>query len=206
MRPFSLSQKVSRILRVTVVSVLGGVVVGLPASNALGAVGQGAGLAQLGSSRTRTATTRAMIASGRMVSSNAANAPSSCTIVTRSQAGAALGQSVKSPVRGRATVEGGVACVFYGPHAPKGANADVPVTDSVRVVLVSGPKAKAYFDDYRSKVHAQRISGLGDQAYYDGYASLSVLKGKYYVRIAVIGVKKVLAAEKTLAADALHRL
>ena len=109
-------------------------------------------------------------------------------------------------MRGRATVEGGVACVFYGPHAPKGANADVPVTDSVRVVLVSGSKAKAYFDDYRSKVHAQRISGLGDQAYYDGYASLSVLKGKYYARIAVIGVRNVLAAEKTLAADALRRL
>jgi hypothetical protein len=190
---------------VTVLSALGFAVVGLAASNALGAVGQGAGLAQLGSSLTRIAITPA-IASGRAVSTNASNAPNSCSIITRSQAGAALGQSVKPPVRGRATVEGGVACVFYGPHAPKGANADVPVTDSVRVVLVSGPKAKVYFDDYRSRVHAQRISGLGNQAYYDGYASLSVLKGRYYVRIAVIGVRNVLAAEKTLAVDALHRL
>jgi hypothetical protein len=171
---------------VTVLSVLGFAVLGSPISNALGA--------------------RATIASGRVVSTNASSAPNSCSIVTRSQAGAALGQSVKPPVRGRATVEGGVACVFYGLHAPKGASADVPVIDSVRVVLVSGAKAKVYFDDYRSKVHAQRISGLGDQAYYDGYASLSVLKGKYYVRIAVIGVKNVLAAEKTLAVDALHRL
>jgi hypothetical protein len=137
---------------------------------------------------------------------SASSAPNSCTIITRSQAGAALGQRVRPPVRGRATVEGGVACVFYGPRVPKGANPDSPVTDSVRVVLVSGPKAKAYFYDYRSKVHAQPISRLGDRAYYDGFASLSVLKGHNYVRIAVIGVKNTLAAERTLASDALHRL
>jgi hypothetical protein len=148
----------------------------------------------------------ALFGSGAAGAASTSSAPNSCTIITRSQAGAALGQSVRPPVRGRATVEGGVACVFYGPHVPKGANPDFPVADSVRVVLVSGPKAKAYFDDYRSKVHAQPISGLGDRAYYDGFASLSVLKRHNYVRIAVIGVKNVLAAEKTLAADALHRL
>jgi len=180
------------------------VVVGLPAGNSFGVVGHRAGFARLGSSLVPTAAMQETL--GRTVSTNASSTPNSCSIITRSQAGAALGQSVRAPVRGRATVEGGVACVFYGPHAPKGANADVPVNDSVRVVLVSGPKAKSYFDDYRSKVHAQRISGLGNQAYYDGYASLSVLKGKYYVRIAVIGVKNVLDAEKTLASDALRRL
>ena len=50
------------------------------------------------------------------------------------------------------------------------------------------------------------VPGLGDQAYYDGYASLSVLKGEAYIRIAVIGVGKVLDAEKMLAADALPRM
>jgi hypothetical protein len=34
-----------------------------------------------------------------------------------------------------------------------------------------------YFKDYRRKVAARTITGLGDQAYYDGYASISVLKG-----------------------------
>lgn len=136
----------------------------------------------------------------------ATSVPSSCTVITASEAGAALGEKVRPPVRGHAVVEGGVACVFFGPHAPKGANPDVPVNDSVRVVLVSGAKARAYFEDYRAKVHARPVSGLGDQAYYDGYASLSVLKGRYYVRVAVIGVRNVLAAEKTLAADALRRL
>lgn len=99
-----------------------------------------------------------------------------------------------------------MAAVFYGPHAPAGANADVPVTDSVRVVLVSGSKALKYFNDYRSKVKAQAIAGLGDKAYWDGYASLSVLKGDEYVRIAVIGVKNVLGAEEKLAAAALLRM
>jgi hypothetical protein len=103
-------------------------------------------------------------------------------------------------------VEGGLAAVFYGPNAPADANADVPVTDSVRVVLVTGPKALRYFDDYRSTVKAQAIAGLGDKAYWDGYASLSVLKGDEYLRVAVIGVKNVLGAEEKLAAAALPRM
>ena len=128
------------------------------------------------------------------------------TIVTRAEAGAALGQTVRPPVRGHATVEGGVAAVFYGPNAPAGANADVPVTDSVRVVLVTGPNALKYFDDYRTKVHAQPIAGLGDKAYYDGYASLSVLKGDEYLRVAVIGAPNVLNAERQLVASVVHRM
>ena len=203
-RPLDLST-ISRRRRWALVFVFAFAVVGLPAGNALGVVGHRSGFTRLGSSLVTTAAEKQTL--GRAVSSTASSIPNSCSIIARSQAGAALGgESVKRPVRGRATVEGGVACVFYGPHAPKGASADVPVIDSVRVVLVSGSKAKTYFDDYRSKVHAQRISGLGDRAYYDGYASLSVLKGKYYVRIAVIGVRNVLAAEKTLAVDALRRL
>ena len=98
------------------------------------------------------------------------------TVITRSEAGSALGQSVRAPVRGKATVEGGVAAVFYGPSVPVGTNPDVPVANSVRVVLVTGSKAQSWFDDYRSKVHAVPLAGLGDKAYYDGYASLSILK------------------------------
>lgn len=137
--------------------------------------------------------------------SPAAATAHSCNVITQSEAGAALGQTVRPPVRGHATVEGGIACVYYGPNVPAGTSPDVPVGDSVRVVLVTGPKAKKFFDDYRTRVHAQPISGLGHKAYYDGYASISVLKGNAYVRIAV-GIANNLSAEKTLAADALPRM
>jgi hypothetical protein len=135
----------------------------------------------------------------------AAAATDSCTVITRAEAGAALGQAVRAPVRGKATVEGGVACVYYGPDVPVGTNPDIPVADSVRVVLVTGPKAVRYFSDYRHKVAARTITGLGDQAYYDGYASISVLNGDAYVRIAV-GVASNLRAEEKLAADAVPRM
>jgi hypothetical protein len=153
-----------------------------------------------------TATSAAATAPPTSTTAGAIAGVDSCTVTTQSEAGAALGQTVKAPVRGRATVEGGVACVFYGPNAPPGASPDVPVSDSVRVVLVTGTDALSFFNDYRSKVHAQAISGLGDQAYFDGVASLSVLKGAAYVRIAVVGVSNVLGAEETLARDALPRM
>jgi hypothetical protein len=130
----------------------------------------------------------------------------SCSVVSQAEAASALGHAVKPPVRGKATVEGGVACVFYGPSAPAGANPDIPVIDSVRVVLVIGPDAQKFFDDFRSKVPAQAIPGFGDQAYYDGSASLSVLKGDEYLRVAVIGVADVLVAEKGLAQTVLPKM
>jgi lipopolysaccharide export system protein LptA len=79
------------------------------------------------------------------------------------------------------------------------------VPDSVRVVLVTGPKALKYFSDYRRKVAARTITGLGDKAYYDGYASLSVLKGDAYVRIAAVEGNN-LTAEEKLASDALPKM
>ncbi len=135
-----------------------------------------------------------------------ATKPNSCNMITISEASQALGgQTVKAPVRGHATVEGGVACVYYGPDVPAGTSPNVPVADSVRVVLVVGPKAKKYFDNYRKTVHAQAISGLGNEAYYDGYASISVLKGDAYLRIAV-AVANPLPPEEVLARDALPRM
>ena len=135
-------------------------------------------------------------------------APSdSCSVVTQSNVSTALGESVQPGVKGKATVEGGVACVFYGPHAPAGADPDVPVPDSVRVVLVTGADGTKWFNDYKTKVPAVSISGLGDQAYYDGSASVSVLKGSSYLRISVIkttGTDE--AAEKALAVTALPNM
>jgi hypothetical protein len=109
----------------------------------------------------------------------------SCSVVTEAEAASAIGASVTPGVLGNATVEGGLACVFYGPSAPTPTTPNVAQPDSVRVVVVEGANAVTWYNDYKSKVSAQPITGYGDQAYYDGYASLSVLKGDYYLRIAV---------------------
>jgi hypothetical protein len=136
----------------------------------------------------------------------APSATNSCNVVTQAEAGTALGQTVAAGVMGKATVEGGIACVYYGPSVPAGADPDVPVVNSVRVVLVIGTDATTWFNDYKSKVPAQSIPGLGDQAYYDGTASLSVLKGDEYLRVAVIGAPDTLTAEEGLARAALPNM
>jgi hypothetical protein len=132
----------------------------------------------------------------------------SCSVVTSAEAASALGQAVTPGVLGHATVEGGLACVFYGPSAPTPRDPDVAQADSVRVVVVHGPQALVWFENYKSKVSAQPESGYGDQAYYDGYASLSILKGDYYLRIAVApaGAPPSLTAEEQLARAILPKL
>jgi lipopolysaccharide export system protein LptA len=70
---------------------------------------------------------------------------------------------------------------------------------------VTGANAAKWFDNYRGKVHAQAISGLGDQAYYDAGASVSVLQDNAYVRIAV-GIPDNLGVEETLAREALPNM
>jgi hypothetical protein len=132
----------------------------------------------------------------------------SCLVVTQAEAASALGQAVNPGVLGHATVEGGLACVFYGSSAPAPRDPDVAQADSVRVVVVYGPKALTWYQDYKSKVSAQPVTGYGDQAYYDGYASLSILKGNYYLRIAVApaGAPPSLTAEKQLATAILPKL
>jgi hypothetical protein len=117
---------------------------------------------------------------------------------------------VSAGTLGNATVEGGLACVFYGPSAPALRTPNVAQPDTVRVVVVKGPNATKWYNAYKSApaVHAQAISGYGDEAFYDGYASLSVLKGDTYLRVAVVpaGAAPSLAAEQQLAASILPRL
>lgn len=147
-------------------------------------------------------------ASSAASASAAAGNFDSCSVVTQAEAASALGQAVTPAVLGNATVEGGLACVFYGPSAPTPRDPNVAQADSVRVVVVHGPKALTWYQDYRSKVSAQPVTGYGDQAYYDGYASLSVLKGDYYLRVAVApaDAPPSLAAEKQLATVILPKL
>jgi hypothetical protein len=68
----------------------------------------------------------------------------------------------------------------------------------------------SWYNAYKSspEVHAEPITGYGDQAYYDGYASLSVLKGDYYLRVAVVpaGAPPSLSVEEQLAAAILPKL
>ena len=132
----------------------------------------------------------------------------SCSVVTQAEAASALGQAVTAGVLGNATVEGGLACVFYGPSAPTPRDPNVAQADSVRVVVVHGAKALVWYENYKSRVSAQAVTGYGDQAYWDGYASFSVLKGDYYLRIAVVpaGAPPSLTAEEHLAAAILPKL
>jgi len=134
----------------------------------------------------------------------------SCSVVTQAEAASAIGSSVTSGVLGNATVEGGLACVFYGPSAPTPTTPNVGQPDSVRVVVVKGSDALTWYNNYKSlpEVRSQPISGYGDQAYYDGYASLSVLKGDYYLRVAVVpfGAPPSLAKEEQLANAILPKL
>jgi len=111
-------------------------------------------------------------------------------------------------VLGNATVEGGLACVFYGPSAPTPTTPNVAQPDTVRVVVVEGPDATTWYNDYKTKVPAQPVTGYGDEAYYDGSASLSVLKGNYYLRVAVVpaGAAPSLSDEEQLATAILPKL
>jgi len=92
---------------------------------------------------------------------------------------------VTKGVLGNATVEGGLACVFYGASAPTPTTPNVGQPDTVRVVVVKGADALRWFTDYQSKVRPQPIRGYGRLAFFDGVASLNILKGNCYLRIAV---------------------
>lgn len=146
--------------------------------------------------------------SSSTTSTTAAAKFNSCSAVTQAEAAAALGQSVSAGVLGNATVEGGLACVFYGPTAANPHTPNTPQMDSVRVVVVEGANALNWYENYKSTVPAQAISGYGDQAYYDGDASLSVMKGDDYLRIAVwpADAAPSLADEERLAAAILPNL
>jgi hypothetical protein len=131
-----------------------------------------------------------------------------CSVVTRAEAASALEEPVSPGMEGKATVEGGRACVFFGPTAPHPRNPNVAQPDTVRVVIVKGPRAAQYYRDYRSKVHAVPLAGYGGQAFFDGYASLSVIKGDAYLRVAVVrpNSQVSLADEENLAGHVLPHL
>ena len=182
-----------------------GSVVAVPAAIVLAACGSSSS-----NSSIAAPTTSASVASTPSTTAAATSNFNSCSVVTQAEAASAIGQSVTPGVLGNATVEGGRACVFYGPSAPTATNPNVAQPDSVRVVVVKGSDALTWYNDYKSSpaVHAQPITGYGDQAYYDGYASLSVLKGDYYLRVAVspAGAPASLSDEEQLATAILPKL
>jgi hypothetical protein len=184
---------------------LAGTAVAVPLALLLAACGSSS------SAPSTTAPTTQTSASSTTTTTPASSASfDSCSVVTQAEAASALGQSVTAGVLGHATVEQGLACVFYGSSAPTPRDPSVAQPDSVRVVVVKGADAVTRFANYRASpaVRAQTISGLGDQAYYDGYASLSVLKGDSYLRVAVApaGAAPSLTREEQLAAAILPRL
>jgi hypothetical protein len=161
------------------------------------------------SASSATTTSSSTTASSTTTSATTANF-NSCSVVTQAEAASAIGQSVTPGVLGNATVEGGLACVFYGPSSPAPTTPNVAQPDTVRVVVVKGSDALTWYNNYKSspQVHAQPITGYGDQAFYDGAASLSVLKGNTYLRVAVVpaGAAPSLSAEEQLATAILPKL
>ena len=132
-------------------------------------------------------------------------AAKACGLITRAEASSALKQRITRQVVGRSTFGAGVACAFYAPDVPPSADPNLAQPDSVRITVATGPDAVRTFDDYRAKVHPEPIPGLGDRAFYDGSASVSVLKGSTYVRI-MVGVANNLTPEKILAFEAVPRM
>jgi hypothetical protein len=158
----------------------------LPGITTLALAGASITLTACGSSAARpTSTAQTTGASALAPATAAARNFNSCSVVTRAEAAKAIGQAVTPGILGHATVEGGLACVFYGPSAPSPRNPNVAQPDSVRVVVVKGRNALTWYNNYKSKVNARPVTGYGDRAYYDGYASFNVLDGDYYIRIAV---------------------
>jgi len=162
------------------------------------------------SSGAHTATTTVPASTTTGSSTTASGNFNSCTVVTTPEAAAALGQSVTAGALGTATIEGGRACVFYGASSPTPHTPNIAQPDSVRVVVVKGPNATKWYNAYKSSavVRPQAITGYADQVFYDGYASLNVLKGDTYLRVAVAPAHAApsLAAEQQLATAILSRL
>lgn len=182
-----------------------GIAVAVPVAVLLAACGSSSSTTTSSSSTAASTTSASAPSTTTSVATGSFN---SCSVVTRADAASVIKESLTAGVLGNATVEGGLACVFYGPSAPSPTTPNVAQPDSVRVVVVQGSHALTWYDDYESKVRAQPISGLGDHAYYDGYASLSVLKGDHYLRIAIDPAHgpPSLADEEKLAATILPKL
>jgi hypothetical protein len=105
-------------------SELVGIVMAVPVAILLVACGSSSTTATSSSAPPTTsasvASTTATVATGNF---------NSCSVVTRDEAAAAIGESVTRGVLGNATVEGGRACVFYGPSAPTPATPNVAQPD-----------------------------------------------------------------------------
>jgi hypothetical protein len=133
-----------------------------------------------------------------------------CALVTRTQAGGAIGETVTTGVLGTKPVGGGAPCVFYGPDAAEPHRPDSVASDSVRVALVEGSAASGAYAAYRTShgVRPQRISGYGQSAFYDGSSSLNILQDGSYVRILISRANgaPLLSAEEKLAREILPKL
>lgn len=133
-----------------------------------------------------------------------------CALVTRTEAGGAIGETVSAGVLGTKPVGGGAPCVFYGPDAAEPHRPDSTASDSVRVALVEGSAAADAYAAYRTShgVRPQRVAGYGQSAFYDGSSSLNILQNGCYVRILISRANgaPLLSAEERLAREILPKL
>ena len=192
---------------------IGGIPVAVPVIGLLAACGSSSPTSSSAAKTTSASVPTTATAGGSTTSGSTATPTGnfdSCGVVSQREAAAALAQPVTAGVLGSATIEGGLACAFHGPSSPTPHTPNAAQPDSIRVVVVKGPNARAWYTAYKSSpvVRAAPISGYGDRAFYDGYASLSILKTDTYVRIAVspAGAPPSLADEERLATAILPRL
>lgn len=147
---------------------------------------------------------------GRSAAPEPAPVANACALVTRTEAGGAIGETVTPGMLGTKPVDGGEPCVFYGPDAAEPHLPDSVQSDSVQVTLVQGAAASGAYATYRTApgVRPQRVAGYGQSAFYDGSRSLNVLQNGSYVRILISRANgaPLLSAEEKLAREILPQL
>jgi hypothetical protein len=161
-----------------------------------------------------TAVTAALALGGCTGGGSAKPAPAAvanaCALVTRTEAGGAIGETVTAGVLGAKPGAGGAPCVFYGPDAARPHHPDSIASDSVRVALLQGSAAADAYAAYRTShgVRPQRVAGYGQSAFYDGSSSLNILQNGCYVRILISRANgaPLLSAEEKLAREILPKL
>lgn len=168
--------------------------------------------ALLGATAAAAALAATLGACGGGGSAKPAPAPvaNACALVTRAEAGGAIGETVTAGFLGTKPVGGAAPCVFYGPDAAAPHRPDSVAPDSVRVAFMQGSAASDAYAAYRTShgVRPQRVAGYGQSAFYDGSSSLNILQNGCYVRILISRANgaPLLSAEEKLAREILPKL
>ena len=131
-----------------------------------------------------------------------AGIPEPCSLITKEEAEAILGEAVKAPRTGKVVgMAEGVKCEYFtaAPIAKRGGTGMVKLTmftkDTLGGGLFSSPEN--YFErrfkaSNKAGAKLEEISGLGEQAYWDSKSNvLHILAKDMYLLLSVIDLKKI---------------